>query len=542
MKVLTKSTEDEIQKILRIFKRLYSLKSIQFVPNDQIASAGFAQPELEYLRGDKTLIKNSGNQAVFSRTSSDAVFPLVKDPDFYGLILAEKGDNWNKIEQDVGGLITRYLTSVIDNQYLVDDIRKFSGRMEQLVTEMSALHEITRAFESGQNLQSLLEFIMDKCMTLMSAEAASLMLMVEDGKELEFKVALGPKGKEVKPFRLQVGKGIGGWVAQMKEAVLIPDAYKDSRFDPSFDKKSGFVTRTILCVPMVYQEKTIGVMQILNRKDGQPFNQNDLMLFTIFATQAALSIENARLLIDAIEKERLEKELEVAAEIQRLIIPQVLPEIPGFEIAAMNIPCKQVGGDFYDIYKIDEDNYLITIADVSGKGVPGALVVSTMQATLKAYLKYTKNLVELTGYLNELIIEQTTDDRYITFFTGIYNSASEVLRYINAGHNPPYLLRSGNEIIELKGGGIPVGLLPFTYTEQQIKLMEGDFILFYTDGLVEAMNPEKDEFGEERVISFLKNKNSWKPQEFIDELKREVGVFCSGEALFDDFTIVAVRK
>ncbi|MGD9486587.1 MAG: SpoIIE family protein phosphatase [Calditrichaceae bacterium] len=542
MKVLTKSTEDEIQKILRIFKRLYSLKSIRFIPNDQIASEGFTQPEVEYLRGDKALIKNSGNQPVFSRTSSDAVFPLVKNPYLYGLIMAEKGDKWNKIEKDVGGLITRYLTSLIDNQYLVDDIRKFSGRMEQLVTEMSALHEITRAFESGQNLQSLLEFIMDKCMTLMSAEAASLMLMVEDGKELEFKVALGPKGKEVKPFRLQVGKGIGGWVAQMKEAVLIPDAYKDSRFDPSFDKKSGFVTRTILCVPMVYQEKTIGVMQILNRKDGQPFNENDLMLFTIFATQAALSIENARLLIDAIEKERLEKELEVAAEIQRLIIPQVLPEIPGFEIAAMNIPCKQVGGDFYDIYKIDEDNYLITIADVSGKGVPGALVVSTMQATLKAYLKYTKNLVELTGYLNELIIEQTTDDRYITFFTGIYNTTSKVLRYINAGHNPPYLLRSGNEIIELKGGGIPVGLLPFTYTEQQIKLMEGDFILFYTDGLVEAMNPQKDEFGEERVITFLKNKNSWKPQEFIDELKREVGVFCSGEALFDDFTIIAIRK
>lgn len=542
MRVLKKSTGDEIQRILRIFKRLYSLKSIQFIPNEQIASAGLTGSELEYLRRDNALLKNNEDKGIFNRTATDAIFPLVKDSDFYGLMLVEKGSSWNKIEKDVGVLITRYLTSIIDNQYLVDDIRKFSGRMEQLVTEMSAFHEITRAFESGQNLQSLLEFIMDKCMTLMSAEAASLMLMVDKGKELEFKVALGPKGKEVKPFRLQVGKGIGGWVAQTKEAVLIPDAYKDSRFDPSFDRKTGFVTRTILCVPMIYQEKTIGVMQILNRKDGQPFNQNDLMLFTIFATQAALSIENARLLIDALEKERLEKEIEVAAEIQRLIIPRDLPMIPGFEIAAINIPCKQVGGDFYDIYKIDEENYLITIADVSGKGVPGALVVSTMQATLRAYLKYTKNLVELTGYLNELIMEQTTDDRYITFFTGIYNTETEALRYINAGHNPPYLLRSDKEIIELKGGGIPVGLLPFTYTEQQITLGEGDFILFYTDGLVEAMNPEKMEFGDDRVISFLKNKKNRKPQEFIDELKREVVAFCSGEALFDDFTIIAARK
>ncbi len=248
-----------------------------------------------------------------------------------------------------------YIGNLINNENLVQDLEGSLRRMQKMLKEMVTLHEITHALESSDNLDSLLEYIMQKSQNVMPAEAASLMLVIEETNELEFKVTLGPKAKEVKPFRLPIGKGISGWVAQSGEAVLIPDAYSDPRFDPSFDKRSGFKTDSMLCVPMIHKSKVVGVMTLINKMDGKPFNENDQILFTIFASQAALSIENARLLFAAIEKERLDKELQVAAEIQNLLIPQSIPNRIYLEIAAEYIPCKEVGGDFYDIIKLDKN-------------------------------------------------------------------------------------------------------------------------------------------------------------------------------------------
>ena len=146
------------------------------------------------------------------------------------------------------------------------------------------------------------------------------MLVIQEANELEFKVTQGPKATAVKPFRLPIGQGISGWVAETGQAVLIPDCYSDPRFDPSFDKRSGYKTRTMLCVPMIHKGIIVGVMSIINRLDLKPFDDNDQLLFTIFASQAALSIENARLVHSAIEKERLDKELQVASEIQMSMI------------------------------------------------------------------------------------------------------------------------------------------------------------------------------------------------------------------------------
>ena len=226
---------------------------------------------------------------------------------------------------------------------------------KQMISEMGALHEISRMFESSKNIDALLKYVLEKCMDLMNAEAASSMMVVPDTDELEFKIVLGPKSEGVKPFRLKIGKGLSGWVAENNESVLIPDAYKDSRFDPSFDKRSGFRTRSMLCVPLTYKSKPIGVLTILNRLDGQPFTESDKNLLTTFASQAALAIENAQLLLATIEKERLDKELQVASEIQQLIIPQSLPQIKGLDISAIYVPCKEVSGDFYDIIKITEN-------------------------------------------------------------------------------------------------------------------------------------------------------------------------------------------
>ena len=435
-----------------------------------------------------------------------------------------------------------YIANLINNENLVQDLEGSSERMQKMLKEMVTLHEITHALESSDNLDSLLEYIMQKSQNVMTAEAASLMLVIEESNELEFKVTLGPRAVEVKPFRLPLGQGISGWVAQTGEAVLISDAYSDPRFDPSFDKRSGFKTDSMLCVPMIHQSKVVGVMTLINKLDGNRFNENDQNLFTIFASQAALSIENARLLFAAIEKERLDKELQVAAEIQKLLIPQTIPQSSFLEIAAEYIPCKEVGGDFYDIIKLDDDRFIFVVADVSGKGIPGALVVSNMQATLRAFLEYSDDLLSVVSRLNETIIRQTTTDRFITFFIGIYDHKKSSFTYINAGHNPPLLVNKKGEMQELKTGGIFIGFMPWEYEIAEISFNKDDTLVMYTDGLVEAMDSDEEEFQMTGLKKTIKDSLSMNSEELKEEIFKRVNDHIGAVPLSDDFTLLISRR
>jgi sigma-B regulation protein RsbU (phosphoserine phosphatase) len=414
--------------------------------------------------------------------------------------------------------------------------------MERMLKEMGTLHEITHALESTANLDSLLEYIMKKSQAVMQATAASLMLVVEGSNELEFKIALGPKATGVKPFRLPIGKGISGWVAKTGEAVLIADAYSDSRFDPSFDQRSGFMTRSMLVVPMIHKSKTIGVMSVLNRFDGLPFNENDKMLFTIFASQAALVIENARLLYAAIEKEKLDRELQVAAEIQRLLIPQQMPVLPFLDISATYLPCKEVGGDFYDLIQLDNNRLIFIIADVSGKGIPGAMVVSNMQATLRGLLQYSSDLISVVNRLNETVIRQTTVGRFITFFIGLYDHRQSNLTFVNAGHNPPLIIDDHGDITELRTGGIFLGFTPWEYQSEIVRFNRDYTFVMYTDGLVESMNKKEEEFGLEALKKIITSNHRQGSALLKDEIIRQVKNHIGNRPLEDDFTLLISRR
>lgn len=445
-------------------------------------------------------------------------------------------------QTEIGRFIADYIGNILHTSNLVTNLQDYSDRMERMLNELGTLHEITHALESSSNIDTLLEYIMKKSQKVMRAESASMMLVIEETNELEFKVVLGPKATEVKPFRLPIGKGIAGWVAQTGKSVLIPDCYADPRFDPSFDKRSGYYTRTMLTVPMIYQGRTLGIMSIINRTDGKPFDENDRLLFTIFASQAALSIENARLLYAAIEKERLDKELQVAAEIQNLLIPQNIPESNFLQIAAEYIPCKEVGGDFYDVIQIDEHKYIFIMADVSGKGIPGAMVVSNMQATLRAFLQYSSDLIPIVSKLNETIIRQTTADRYVTFFMGMYDHATQELTYVNAGHNPPIIIDGNGQITELRKGGIFVGYVPWEYESETIPFKKNDTLIMYTDGLVEAMDADEEEFEFDRLKDIVRKHNNESSQILLDHIFDAVQEHIGETPMSDDFTLLVTRR
>jgi sigma-B regulation protein RsbU (phosphoserine phosphatase) len=502
--------------------------------------------------------KSGRRQKIITQTGLSAKAPLKALFEFFNIqllvpIISEKKyrmfmaisspiPEFTSRQIDMAEFIASYIAHMISNEHLVQNLENYSEQMHRMLNEMGTLHEITHALESTANLDSLLGYIMKKSQTLMQAGSASLMLVVEGTNELEFKIALGPKATSVKPYRLPIGKGISGWVAQTGEALLIADAYSDPRFDPSFDKRSGFITKSMLVVPMIYKSKTIGVMSVLNRSDGLPFNENDKMLFTIFASQAALVIENARLLYAAIEKERLDKELQVAAEIQRLLIPQQMPVLPFLDISATYIPCKEVGGDFYDVLQLDDDRLIFIIADVSGKGIPGAMVVSNMQATLRGLLQYSSDLLSVVKRLNETIIRQTTADRFITFFIGLYDHRQSTITYINAGHNPPLIIDDNGAIKELRTGGIFIGFTPWDYQSETVTFDKDHTFVMYTDGLVEAMNEQEEEFGLDTLKKIIELGHHSSSAYLKDEIMRRVKNHIGIKPLEDDFTLLISRR
>ena len=546
--------------IVSIFKNLYQNSKVVLLyknHSDIIDGIEYTSSKPKNLKSYKTNWEPNGNKSVlkiteiddsdavkiFKNYDIDLIYPVnTSNKKITILGLCNNSDSDDDLLINSFKLLANNFEQVLQNDFLEKSLKRSNQQTKQMISEMGALHEISRMFESSKNLDALLTYVLEKCMDLMNAEAASSMMVVEGTDELEFKTVLGPKSEGVKPFRLKIGKGLSGWVAEHNEPVLIPDAYKDSRFDPSFDKRSGFRTRSMLCVPLTYKSKPIGVMTILNRLDGQPFTESDKNLLTTFASQAALAIENAQLLLATIEKERLDKELQVASEIQQLIIPQSLPQIEGLDISAIYVPCKEVSGDFYDIIKINENEYVFVVADVSGKGIPGAMLVSTMQAILKAYLEYSTDLKSIITKLNDRIIKNTTEDRFITFFFGLYNAEKCTLTYINAGHNPPILVLNDDRLQRLEKGGIFIGCLPWDYEFETIQLPKSSILALFTDGIIEAMDDQQEEFGEDRLIEILKKGKSLPMAEVKEQLINRVKKHRGGKALEDDLTLALFKR
>ncbi len=472
-----------------------------------------------------------------------ALFTIQPDEDSLAfLAIQSQIPTFTDRQVEIARFICNYIANMIHNDSLVENLQQYSDRMQKMVDELGTLHEITHALESTDSIDSLLEYIMKKSREVMQAESASLMLVIEESNELEFKVVLGPKATAVKPFRLPIGQGIAGWVAQTGQPVLIPDCYSDARFDPSFDKRSGYKTRTMLCVPMIHKGKIVGVMSILNRLDLKPFDENDQTLIYHICITGRLIDRKCASGALRYRKGASGQRLQVASEIQRLLIPQVIPKQDFLEIAAAYMPCKEVGGDFYDIIKLDDNRFIFVIADVSGKGIPGAMVVSNMQATLRAYFEYSVDLLSIVTRLNDAIIRQTTSDRYITFFMALYDHRNASLTYINAGHNPPLLISASGQITELRKGGVFIGYVPWEYESETIPFNPDDLLILYTDGVVEAMNEKEEEF-EFRRLKEIALKNHQSQVEIIkDKIFTAVKHHVGSNPLEDDYTIMIARR
>lgn len=299
-----------------------------------------------------------------------------------------------------------------------------------------------------------------------------------------------------------------------------------------------------LVIGLRFQNEKIGVVGVGPRATKEGYGDSEVNFLQSLGNLALLTIQKTLLLEEQIVKKRYEEELNLAKTIQEGLLPNPIPTIPGFDIAAVNVSSRQVGGDYFDILPLDDNGYLLAIADVTGKGIPASLLMANLQSMLHALAPLDVTLEEATGRINDIIHDNTPPDKFITFFWGKISEDRKRFRYVNAGHNPPMVFKSNSlEPNLLEEGGVILGAMPSfaPYTAAEYELESGDLLVFFTDGVTEAMNPEQtEEYEEERLIECVLAHRERPAQEIMDAVIRDIYAF-SNNIQYDDITMIVLR-
>ena len=297
--------------------------------------------------------------------------------------------------------------------------------------------------------------------------------------------------------------------------------------------------------PLKLKNKFTGGLVLGNKLLGEPYSADDLELLGTLVSQGSISIENARLQKKQLSQERLQKELEIATNIQRSFLPSNVPDLQGIDIAAFFQPAKEVGGDFYDFIRLPENKLGIVIADVCGKGMPAALYMALSRALIRACSAHEPvNMVKAVLCTNSLIQECANADLFVTLIFSIYDPVTGILRYVRAGHNYPIYYRKKTNCCELlKGQGLALGIFPnITIEEKKIRLTKGDIVVYYTDGITEAPNSNEEMFGVERITNLLAKYQDQPASIIAEKIKSSVIRFGGSERQHDDLTLIILKK
>jgi len=420
----------------------------------------------------------------------------------------------------------------------LEEARKLLEDQAASLQRFRFLVEASKVLNSTLDLGELLNIILSIATKYTTGDRGSLFLVDHNKQEIWSLIAQGLEQKEI---RLPMGRGIAGTVAETGEIVNLADAYDDPRFDRSWDQRSGYRTGSLLCLPINDRAgKIVGVLQLLNKADGS-FNQTDVKFLEDLSVHSAIALENARLHRESLERQQMERELSLAREIQRALLPERPPSLEGYDIAVRHETSRHVGGDYYDFIQVHDDTLLFVVADVEGKGAASALIMSNLQATMHALVMHVHSLQGMLYTLNESILKSTRSRKYMTLFMGLLDLKGRGLHYINAGHIPPVVVREG-EPARLTEGGMVIGLFPDQrYDRGFLKLQPGDVLLACTDGITEAQNLEADEYEASRMIEVAQRERHRSAPEIADAIIADVDEFSQGGSHQDDVILLAIK-
>jgi phosphoserine phosphatase RsbU/P len=408
---------------------------------------------------------------------------------------------------------------------------------ERRALEKEVLLDITRALASPLDLDGVIAAIFSSLRQVVDYDAVAIYLVNRHTHALEVVSTSGyPEGSEA-AFMIQIGQGIVGWVAKTGEPVIVPDVSSDPRYVAARHE-----TRSEIATPMVMEGRTIGVFNLESDHDDA-YHDGHLELLSAFAAQAAVAVERARFAADVLERRRLEKELAIAREIQQSFLPSSAPVVQGFDLAGTTLTHDQVGGDYYDFIPVSDTRMGLAIADVSGKGIPAALIMAGFRMGLLAEIRNEYALRAVMRKANQLLHESIERDKFVTAFYGVLDWKHSVLIFSNAGHNPPILLHRDGSVDRLVEGGVALGVLPDArYEERPVALADGDVLLMYTDGVSEAENETHEQFGEARLEEVLRRNASRTAAEIRQAVVDAVLEWAGERGPTDDLTLLVARK
>src|SRR5580704_4069220 len=448
--------------------------------------------------------------------------PDAADPE-QGVVVFEGGES----NSPTTSTVVTSLEGALSNQTMAIQAggAKTSAPMQALIRAGQELSE-------NRPLAELFPVILDLAIQAVNAQRGVLLIL--EGENLV------PKAHKGDGFR--ISSGVRDRVLKEKSSILV----RDAQMDDAFKGRMSIVEQkvhTMMAVPLQTKERIIGLIYVDSPFVLREFTKDDLSLLTVMANVAAIRIENARLAEIEQTERIMQRDLSQAAEIQGRMLPDQAPHVPGTELAGYNAPCRTVGGDYYDFFPFPDGRVALALGDVSGKGMPASLMMMALHARVQVLAEDPGDLAAFMTRLNKATCAKCPSNRFITFFFCVLNTVTGELRFANAGHNPPILVRASGEAQMLEGGGPVLGILSIApYSEMHTHLDRGDMLVLYSDGVTEATNLNCDEFGEQRLIDALIAHRTEPATAIVEAVTRALAEFTAGAPQADDITLVVGRR
>jgi len=412
-------------------------------------------------------------------------------------------------------------------------------RLKRAVEELSILNDLARAIGASVNLQDIMRTIIHRSIRAIRAEQGVITLVDRRAQDV-MKTLVRTIASSSQSPQYHFSQSLLGWMHLNKKPLMLNDPRTDERFrGVQWDES----IRSLLCVPMMVKSTLVGVLTVYNKREESAFTDEDQRLLAIIAGQSAQIVENARLYEEEQALQRMKEEVRLAATIQMDLLPKAPPDVPGYDIAGVSIPAQLVGGDAFDFIPIDERHIAITLADVSGKGLPASLLMANVQATLRGQTLGGPGASVCVQRANKLLFQSTSPDKFVTLFYSVLDAAAHTLTYCNAGHDHPFLFSGAATPKRLGTGGLVVSIVEeFPYQEDTVSLAPGDVIVVYSDGITEAVDPRADQFGEANIASVVNASRTLGAAGIIDAIVAAVRRHADTAAQADDMTIVVIKR
>jgi len=452
-------------------------------------------------------------------------------------------------EDSLGLTLIGDATSALDPSQTISFMGRRNPTAEILETGVSSRTELLGliskvgvALLSSSGLQDTLNQVAALVFEAVPAERCVIMLRDESAEDGMKIMVARVRGKDEPLVEVRISRTVMDEVLKNGKSVLTSDAQHDPKFASQTMILMGI--RSVLAVPLSVDERNIfGMIYADCPTHEATFTEEHLDILTTLASVASIRVENATLLDERIQRERMERELELATEIQQRFQPSAPPKLDGYEFQGISFSCYEIGGDYYDFIPRESHNMIVALGDVSGKGTAAALLMSSLHAAIHAQVSANRDLAEMISSVNRYLADNTPANRFVTLFIAELDPTNGVLRYINAGHNPPLIGRASGMIEQLSSGGFPLGILPMAEFEVgETRLGNGESLIVYSDGVSEANNLNEEEFGLDRLTEVVRRNLSASAAGMRDKVESALSSFTQTAPANDDITLVIVKR